>query len=172
MDHNKDRLLLSPYSHNSEIQCNTVEFLWRKLLLFACMCGTVQYWASFVVENCVRKKSCKKCRSELRSRFPRVSIGEQVSKKRFLGKGNGRAFITLSFRRNVRRYCSVFRSMSSKTFKPLIPWNRCITVICTGIHKGGSFDAIALRNYAKIPVFVATVRFCKRFCETVYSGEF
>jgi hypothetical protein len=29
-----------------------------------------------------------------------------------------------------------------------------------------------LRNYAKIPVFVATVRFCKRFCETVYSGEF
>jgi len=73
------------------------------------------------VENCVRKKSYKKCRSELRSQFPRVSIGEQNSKKSFLGKGNRRAFITLSFRRDVRRCCSVFRNTFSKTFKTLIP---------------------------------------------------
>ena len=53
------------------------------------MYDTVHYWASFVVENCVIKKSNEKRRSELRSRFPDVCIGEQVSKESFLIKEVG-----------------------------------------------------------------------------------
>jgi hypothetical protein len=57
--------------------------------------------------------------------------------------------------------------MSTKIFKTRFPRKQCMEVTCARSHKIALFETVQLRSYAAIPAFIATVRFCNLFYESV-----
>jgi len=57
--------------------------------------------------------------------------------------------------------------MSTKTFRTPVPRKPCTKVTCARSYTIALFETIQLRIYAEIPAFIATIRFCNLFFESV-----
>jgi hypothetical protein len=112
-------------------------------------CTVVWYTEFSTVESYGRKKSYKKVSQQIYKlvcccfslfQINNILTDEQVLKKRFRFKEDTKVTITCSFKRNIRQYWSVFRTMFTGVFKTLILGKQCIKLICkhsqnTALHE-------------------------------------
>jgi len=71
------------------------------------------------------------------------------------------------FQKKFMWWWSAFKSMSTNIFKTRFPRKPCMKVTGAHSHKIALFETVQLRSYVAISAFIATVRFCNLFCESV-----